>query len=411
VLTTPIDTHLPLIAAVVLVCGWAARRTRWQAAAYSALPLVVAVMMLLTDERQRLLAYGVIVAGAFACALAAFESVPGSTSEYLGVPRTLADDAAGATGRGTPRYPRYSEVLLLAAGIAVVRWIPLHDVHVLRELVVLGGSVALLLAIRFAQPRAPVAVVIIAVAAVALVTPVQPAKMTFFPAALAMVALLMRRLDAQLATAVVLIGCAAFSRYSLATLYIVAAIVFMLPLLARVRPLVYGAAAVIFALWPWSGVIARALPLLRNYDAPVDARTIAQALAPGDALPLDIAPHARHAIVSMSGAQMWRMRPGRVVGSIEATDVRGARTTRAIRIGDVADFGFTRREPFFVSRNPLPRAMAADIRGYGASAWVWAGGRTAIATNADIASLRVVAAPDLPGDARLQVDAVEFPAR
>jgi hypothetical protein len=310
-----------------------------------------------------------------------------------------------------PEPLRRQQLLLLTAAIALLRWIPPANLHPLRELAVLAGSVALLLAIRSAQPRVPAGLAVIAAAALALVTPVQPSKMSFLPLALSVVAVAMRRLDTQLITALALIVAACFSRYSLATVYIAAALVFLLPLLARVRPLAYATAAVLFALWPWSGVVARALPLLRNYEPAGEVRPIAQALDPAAALALDVPPHVRHAVVTASGAQMWRLRPGRVVGAIEATDARGRRTTRAIHIGDIADFGFTRPEPFFGARNPLPRAMGADIRGYGASAWVWAGGRTAIATAADIASLRVVAAPDLPGGARLQVDSVEFPAR
>jgi len=108
---------------------------------------------------------------------------------------------------------------------------------------------------------------------------------------------------------------------------------------------------------------------------------------------------------------MARFKTGRVVGTIEATDARGRVTTRQIRIGDIADFGFTRREQFFGSRNPLPRFSPAEIRGYGASAWVWGSGRTALSCTADIASLRVLAAPDLPRQTHLQIDAVDFPAR
>jgi hypothetical protein len=99
------------------------------------------------------------------------------------------------------------------------------------------------------------------------------------------------------------------------------------------------------------------------------------------------------------------------VGTIEATDRRGRVTRREIRIGDVADFGFTRREQFLGARNPFPRVSPGEIRDYGANAWVWGSGRTALASAADIASLRVVAAPNLPQDAHLQIDAVEFPPR
>ena len=185
-----------------------------------------------------------------------------------------------------------------------------------------------------------------------------------------------------------------------------------MPLLDRVRPLTYAAALVIFALWPWSGIIARALPVVRNYrPSCANRQAVVSALAPSESLPIGVPPHVRSVIVTASGGQMARFKPGRVVGMIEATDARGRVTTRQIRIGDIADFGFTRREQFFGSRNPLPRFSPAEIRGYGASAWVWGSGRTALTCTADIASLRVLAAPDLPRQTHLQIDAVDFPAR
>jgi len=246
--------------------------------------------------------------------------------------------------------------------------------------------------------------------------------MTLFPFALAVVVMGFRglalsrsrgeQLLATTAVAAAFFAAAFFARYSLASVYIAAAIVFLVPLLERARPLAYAAALVIFALWPWSGIIARALPLVRNYDpAGGDIRPIAQALAASESLPLSVPPHVRHAVVTASGGQMERLKPGRVVGTIEATDTNRRVTTRQIRIGDVADFGFTRRDQFFASRNPFPRFSPGEIRDYGANAWLWGAGRTAIACAADMTSLRVVAAPDLPQQAHLQIDAVEFPAR
>jgi hypothetical protein len=206
--------------------------------------------------------------------------------------------------------------------------------------------------------------------------------------------------------------CAFFARYSLATIYIAVAVVFLMPLLHRVKPLTYAAAVALFALWPWSGIIARALPIVRNYEpANSDVRPVSVALAAGEARTIEVPPHTRHVVVIASGGQLARLKHGRVVGTIEATDARGHVTTRPITIGDIADFGFTRREQFFASRNPLPRFSTGDIRGYGAGAWLWGAGRTAIASSADITNLRVVAAPNLPRDAHLQIDSVEFPPR
>ncbi len=101
-------------------------------------------------------------------------------------------------------------------------------------------------------------------------------------------------------------------------------------------------------------------------------------------------------------------RPGRVVGEIDATDRAGHRTTRVLRIGDVADWGFLRREQFFFSKNVPPRNASGDVRNYGNSAFLYGAGRIPIRFAAPPARLRVVAANDLPSDARLQVETVEY---
>jgi len=439
VLTTPIDAHLPLVIALVLVCAWVVRGTRWVAAVQCAVPFLIVVMMTITDERTRLLAYGVVVAAAYGIAVVAAER------------------------------RRAADVILTVVGILLLRWIPLRDVHIFRELAVLAGSVTLLFALtrrrdpsaslrtgaakpaggtlRLHSGQAPA--LLIAVLAVAIATPVHAGKMTLFPFALAVLVMGFRSLVVSrsrgsrqnedretseprdratptnehretakpryLATAVIaaaFLAAAFFARYSLATVYVSAAIVFLVPLLERVRPLAYAAALVIFALWPWSGIIARALPLVRNYEpSGGDTRPIARALAASESLPIPVPPHVRHVVVTASGGQMERFKTGRVGGTIEATDRRGGVTTRPIRIGDVADFGFMRRDQFFASRNSFPRFSPGEIRDYGANAWIWGAGRTAVACAADIASLRVVAAPDLPQQAHLQIDSVEFPAR
>jgi hypothetical protein len=390
VLTTPIDAHLPLVIALVLACAWAARGTGFTGIVQCAVPLLIAAMMTITDERTRLMAYGVIVAAAFAIAVAAWE-------------------------RGRPARISPQEVVLTIAGIVLLRWIPLRDVHVVKELIVIAGSVALV----FAMPRNAAAggtpafpgTRLMGVLVLAAVTPMPPGKMALLPLTVAALVFVTRRLP-QVAIGAVLLVCAAFARYSLATVYIAIAIVFLLPLLDRIRPLTYAAAIAIFALWPWSGIIARALPIVRNYaPAAGDVHLIARALAPSEALPIDVPRRVRHVVVTTSGAQMARYKPGRVVGTIEATDARGRTTMRPITIGDIADFGFTRREQFFASRNPLPRFSPGEIRDYGANAWLWGAGRTAIACAVDIKSLRVVAAPNLPPQSHLQIDSVEFPAR
>ena len=414
-LTTPIDAHLPLVIALVVACAWVARGTDWSAAVQCAVPLLIAAMLTITDERTRLFAYGVIVAAAFGVAAFAWE-------------------------RGRPARIWPKEVMLTIAGIVLLRWIPLRDAHVIKELIVLIGSIALLYSMRFrgssassqshavapaggtpALPGTPAC--LMAVLAVAAVTPIPPGKMALLPLTVSILMFAVRAVSTnhretpkprylETAIAAILLIAAYFVRYSVAPIFIAAAIVFLVPLLERVKPLAYAAALVVFALWPWSGIIARALPVVRAYDPPEgEVRPVARALAASEAFSIGVPPHVRHVVVTTSGGQLTRFRPGRIVGTIEATDARGRMTTRPIRIGDMADFGFTRREQFFASRNSLPRFSPGEIRDYGANAWLWGAGRIAVACASDIKSLRIIAAPDLPPQSHLQIDSVEFPAR
>jgi hypothetical protein len=390
--TTPIDAHLPLVIALVLACAWAARGTGWSSAIQCAVPLLLTAMMTIADVRTRLMAYGIIVTATFAVAV------------FATARETERWHPAGWPGGASP-----PTVVLATVGVVLLRWIPLRDVHVLKELIVLSGSIGLLFAIR--RRGADEAPALLAVLLLAAVTPISPGKMVLLPLTVALLVFVTRRVP-QVAIGAAFLIFAFFARYSLATIYVAVAIVFFVPLLNRVKPLTYATAIAIFALWPWSGIIARALPVVRNYEPSAgDVRRIVWALAPSEVRTIDVPPHVRHAVVTASGGQMARLRRGRVVGTIEATDTRGRTVTRPITIGDIADFGFTRREQFFASRNPLPRFSPGEIRGYGANAWVWGGGRTAIASPADIASLRVTAAPNLPHDAHLQIDSVEFPQR
>jgi hypothetical protein len=394
--TTPIDAHLPLVIALVLACAWAARGTGWSATIQCAVPLVIAAMMTIADERTRLLAYGIIVAAAFAIAAAATAR---ETERWR---------LAGWPGGVSP-----PTVVLAVAGVVLLRWLPLRDVHVIKELVLLVGSIALLICLQRRDGAAPAGgtPALLSVLVVAAVTPIPPGKMALLPLIVAALVFVTRRVP-QVAIGAAFLVAAFFARYSLATIYVAVAVVFLMPLLDRVKPLTYATAIAIFALWPWSGIIARALPVVRNYEAAAgDVRPIGWALATAESTPIDVPPHVRHAVVIASGGQMARLKRGRVVGTIEATDSRGRTTSRPITIGDIADFGFTRREQFFASRNPLPRFSTGEIRGYGANAWLWGGGRTSVAAADDIRNLRVIAAPNLPHHAHLQIDSVEFPTR
>jgi hypothetical protein len=366
-------SDLVLVAAVVAACVFAARGTRWAAAIECAFPLLGVVALCVSDERTRFLAFGVIVAAAFA--------------------------AAALVARET--------WLLAIAGVALLRWIPLREVEAWRELVVLGGAVALFFALT--RPRAG-ALTLIATLAVAAVTPVHPGKAALFPLALAALITAFRVGAPALGRASVgaLFALAApFVRWSLVPICVTTAFALLVPFLDTLKPLAYAAALALFALWPWSGVVARALPVVKRFEPPAgEVRPIGWSLPPGAAATVDIEP-ARHLVVNASMANSAGMPGGRVVGLIDA-----GRCTRVVRIGDVADFGFTRRPHFFAARNPLPRVTRGDIRDYGAAAWLHGAGAIGIACGgAPFTALRFRAAADLPAAARLQIESIELPAR
>jgi hypothetical protein len=197
-----------------------------------------------------------------------------------------------------------------------------------------------------------------------------------------------------------------FSRYSIAILCVVAAVVLLGQLIHRLRLCVpaYVAAIALFTLWPWSGLVARAFPRFLFAQAPSERQQpVWVALARGQSVSMDAPPHTRAAVITASGANAARLPGGRLVGWVAVGGMR-----REIRIGDVADFGFMRREHFFASRNPPPRQPIDDIHGYGAAAWLHTAGRIRIAWRREQTSLRVSAAPDLPPGTMLQIEAVEF---
>ncbi len=366
---TPIDRALPFVVVLVATCGYVA--VRWSAAIQMAAILLLLAALFLPDERTRLLAYGVIVAAAFSAAVFA-------------APKTLG-----------------AYVVLTIAGVLLLRWIPFGDVFVWRELIVLGGALAVLFAFRDRTPLA------IAVAlAVALVTPVFPGRMVLFPILVA--AVLAARLP--WLSLAFLVG-AYYVRYSIAILCVVAAIALVAPLLSRVwlRVPTYAAAMALFAIWPWSGLIARAFPkFLIARPPPEGQQAVWVALAPGQSVSIE-APGQKHAVViTASGANASRLPSGRLMGGVEVVGRMGNVVRREIRIGDIADFGFMRREHFFASRNPPPRNPIDDLHGYGQAAWLHTAGWIVIGSPDEIASLRFRAAPDLPPPARLQIEAVYF---
>jgi hypothetical protein len=351
---------MPAVAVALIFLAWLARESRFAIAIEACVPLLVAASIACGDERLRLFAFGVIVAAAFATAAAV---VPGTFPNSAGV---------------------------AIAAVLVLRWIPLANVELWRELVVLLGVLALLPAGRLA---------LLPLFAVALVTPTHPGKAMLYPFIVAALVFVVRSVPLAAAVSAAMLVAAHFGRAEHAPLWVAAAIAVATPLLQRARLMLPATAAAValFALWPWSGVAARAMPnFLWAAPPSPGAQVVGQALAASESIDVAVPPGTKQIVVTVSGANVARLKAQRVIGSINATPVR---------IGDAADFGFMRREHFFFARNPLPRLPVADIRGYGQGAFLYGAGRIVVPA---AESLHIAAAPDLPPNARLQVESAEF---
>jgi hypothetical protein len=363
---TPIDRALPFIAVLLVICGWASQSI----SAELGVLLLVASAIFLPAGRTRLLAYGLIAAAAFAVSLYA----------------------------ARPSLPVYA--LLTIVGTLLLRWIPFRDVVIWREVIIILGALAVLAALHAGEGTGALLSVLAALG-VALVTPVFPGRAMLFPFLLAAALVVAQALLPVLFVAFA--AAAYFDRYSHAPLWIAAALAASVPLIARLRLRVpaYAAAVALFALWPWSGLVARAFPRFL-YATPGSPRqqVIGLALAAGESVSVDV-PRVQSVILTASGANTAGMAVGRVVGRIDIGNAR-----RDLRIGDIADFGFLRREQFFRSRNAPPRWPTTDIRGYGQTAWMHGAGRVMLPGSGR--SMRITAARDLAAGARLQIESVDF---
>lgn len=361
--------------------GWASARPMIQLG----IPLLFAAELFLRDDRARMLAFGVIVAIALAVAATAAE--------------TLRD-----------------AMFITAAGVFLVRWLPFEDVIVWREIVVLIGVllIAALLILSGAKDlrvrEAPARSLEIAAAvAVAIVTPVIPMRGLLFPFIVAALTLMMPNAIARAAVSAVLLASVAFTRYSYAPLLIVAAIVIALPLIRRIPVIPHTAAIALFALWPWSGLLARSFPaFLRATPASERTETVSVALGASETAQLDVPEQSRRLVVTACGVRTERLRSGQLLGKIEVQPRSGPAIVRDIRIGDVADFGFMRREQFLRARNRPPVVPTPDVRGSGATAWLHGAGRIAIEPGIEIVGVRITAAPDLPRGAKLLIESAAF---
>ena len=327
--TTPIDDALPLLALAVTLCAWLS-----YPAVMIGVPLLLLTEIAIADESLRLLTFGAIVAAANAIA--------------IGAP------AASRPVRRLPAGP----FLVTVAAILILRWIPLRDVLVVRELFLLAISCATAAVLG----RTPFAVAIAVITA--LVTPALPMRTHVVP--------------------VIVLALAALARFV------------GLPRLQLAWPSTI-AVAFVMLFFPWSGIVARAFPyFFRAVQEPKQRTVVAQALAPNRSEVYEV-PHGATQLV-VSGANVAHLRRGALLGRIQPGNI-------PVRIGDAADWGYLRREAWYRARNPLPRDSAGKIRGYGYSAWVDGAGRVPLPRGAR--TIRVTADAKLPADASLQVEGFE----
>jgi hypothetical protein len=335
---TPIDAALPFIAVVVTLVA---------ALSYPSLMLAVPLLMLaeiaLPDEGMRLLAFGAILAIWSAGVLAGW---PGGVSP---------PPPEGAPGR-RPASRRDAGVPLALAAILLLRWIPLSDVHLGRELFLLAIAALIVVVLD----RTPFAIALAVL--VVLITPAIPLRTLLLPIAVLFVAVMAK--------------------------------IFGMPKVTLRWPSTI-ALAFVMLFFAWSGVVARAFPYFlkratierpRSYGAP--------AMPAGASVTLPVPIGATSVVIS--GANIARMPRGTALGTID---------DRVVRIGDVADWGYLRREHFYGTRNPLSRDPAGRLRGYGYAAWVDGAGRVPLPPRAQ--SVRITADASLPPGALLQVEGFE----
>lgn len=346
---TPIDRALPFVVVIIAAWAWCVRRTRWWPAVQLAILIAIAFEMMPLSEAARFAGISLSVAAAFAAALLAEPEIP---------------FARGAFD--------------VASVVVLLRWIPFGDVQLFRELLVLAGALLVLAAFRRApagalrlrsgQAPAPYSVTPIGVAAAiiaALLPPAIPLRTVALPYAIAFLAWIVRA--------------------------------------RRVRGDLLGTAlcAAVMAMFPWSGIVARGLPFLLKQDREERPREgIHAALAPSESFEIRLPPSAESLIVS--GANVSRLPRGTTLGWIEPGHV-------ALKIGDLADWGYMRRQHFFASRNHLPRHPAGSLRDYGYSAWIDGAARVRLPVGAG--TIRVITNPHLPPSALLQIEAVEMRGR
>jgi hypothetical protein len=308
-----------------------------------AVPLLIGCAISYSDDRTRLLGYGAIVAVAFCAAWLNASAQCAARG---------AQDGTGAlpTARCTLTFPRAAGFAI--AGTALIRWIAREHFQFFREAILL----ALVIAIVAAAKQAPIGLALSLLAA--LYTPAIPFRTLAIPFLFMLVALALRSLSTQ--------------HSALSTLII----------------------AIVLTLFPYSGIVARTPRYLR-YGKPATNRVnLYWAMKPGQSHDFEVPAEAHALILSLSHGE--NLRGLTVVGQVGDRELHG---------GDLADWGFARRQQWWRAKNRLPRHAAGLIRGYGYDGWVDGAVRLEIPRNAR--TIRVSVDPHLPPPALLQVEAFE----
>ena len=377
---TPIDRALPFLVLIPILSGSLARSPVLRGMLLLVPSALALCPLIIADENLRLLAIGVFMAIAFAAGVFGSREPDGSV--------------------------RFSSATIqVIAAILVLRWIPISAVRPVRELLVIAGALVLLRSFRRATPLTISLSVVCA-----LLTLIDPLRAVAFPFLAGLLVVAVSRSRSRLAVfsvAAVCIGGAFLVRSSLAPACILTACALLLPELEETFLTVpaFGVAFVLMALFPWSGITARAFPLSLD-DAtlePHDRHVLKVALSAGEAIPLEADPHARSLIVAASGANTSSLPPGALLGRLEVAGSGGTRI-RDIRIGDVSDWGYMRPAEYFRSRNRLPLHSTWERHGYGWSSFLQGGGIVSVEMPRASRSARVVASPALTPGEKLQVE-------
>lgn len=311
---TPVDQALPLLAGVIVVLAW---RSGDDSIAL-AVPLLLVIELSVVEERARLLLFGVVMTGAFAAAL-------------------------------LRKCDRYSFVF---AALVVLRWIPLSEVVVWRELLLMSATMLLVMSQRQRSAPATVSAVLLALA-----LPV--ASVRFLTAPFGLAALRPVRWPA----AGLLIVAAFFSRPALAEICLLGALALIAESMRNLtlQLVVLLPAAVVMTLFAWSGVVARGPLYFVKVPEARERIPVGIALRSGQSQTLAVPDGARTIVLTAANASS--LRPGTILGTLEPGG-------RLIRVGDVSDWGYMRSGQWLLTGNRLPSRPAGRVRGYGQNAWV-----------------------------------------